>query len=159
MSRCPCGSLANYTQCCGKYIDNQEAPQTPEHLMRSRYSAYSQANIDYIAKTMKGKPLIHFNAQEAKEWAQSITWLHLKVLQSYMETPEKGFVEFAATFIDRNTLKVIHELSEFHKEHDVWFYVDGINKEVPSKKTSHKIARNSPCPCGNGKKFKNCHEK
>jgi SEC-C motif-containing protein len=127
--------------------------------MRSRYSAYSLAKIDYILKTMKGKPLANFNAAEAKDWAQSITWLNLKVIQSYLENPEQGFVEFSATFIDRNTLKIIHELSEFHKEQDTWFYVDGINKELPNKKHSHKIARNSPCPCGNGKKFKNCHEK
>lgn len=159
MSLCPCGSQSTYNQCCGVYIDTNEYPQTPEQLMRSRYSAYSLANIDYISKTMKGKPLANFNTAEAKDWAQSITWLSLKVIQSYLEYPEKGFVEFYATFIDRNTLKVIHELSEFHKEHDTWFYVDGVNKELPNKKHSHKIARNSPCPCGNGKKFKNCHEK
>lgn len=159
MSLCPCGSQTTYDQCCGIYIDTKVYPQTPEQLMRSRYTAYSLANIDYIIKTMKGIPLTNFNANEAKEWAQSITWLRLQVLQAYLETPEKGFVEFSAAFIDRNTLKVIHELSEFHKENDVWFYVHGINKELPDKKNKHKIARNSPCPCGNGKKFKNCHEK
>ncbi len=159
MHQCPCGSQTTYNQCCGLYIDTRQSPQTPEQLMRSRYSAYSQANIDYIINTMKGKPLIHFKSEEAKDWAKSITWLHLKIVQSYQESPEKGFVEFIATFIERNSLKTMHELSEFHKEDNLWFYIDGINKELTNKKHHHKIARNSLCPCGNGKKFKNCHEK
>lgn len=159
MSFCPCGSQRTYEQCCGVYIDTEQYPQTPEQLMRSRYSAYSLAKIDYITKTMKGAPLVNFNPQEAKVWAQSITWIGLTVMQSFMETPEKGFVEFSATFLDRNRLKVIHELSEFNKENDLWFYVNGTNRELSDKNNNKKIARNSPCPCGSGKKFKNCHEK
>ena len=56
-------------------------------------------------------------------------------------------------------LKVIHELSEFHREDNLWFYADGVNKESSAKSNRQKITRNSPCPCGSGKKFKNCHDK
>ena len=158
MSLCPCGSQTTYTECCGIYIDNHQYPQHPEQLMRSRYTAYSLAKIDYITKTMKGKPLINFNPVEAKAWAQSITWIGLKVFQSYLETPEKGFVEFSAVFLERNKLKTIHELSEFHQENRIWFYVDGITRPLQENNINQKIPRNSPCPCGSGKKFKNCHE-
>lgn len=34
-----------------------------------------------------------------------------------------------------------------------------INKEPPIKKTTPKVGRNDPCPCGSGKKFKHCHGK
>jgi preprotein translocase subunit SecA len=29
--------------------------------------------------------------------------------------------------------------------------------ERPAQRTSPKIGRNDPCPCGSGKKFKQCH--
>lgn len=157
MSFCPCGSQKNFEQCCDLYINKGYVPEMPEQLMRSRYTAYSLAKVDYIQKTMLGKPLIYFNAQEAQEWAQNVTWVGLKVIQAYNETSEKGFVEFAASFLEHNQLKAIHELSEFHKKDNSWFYIDGNPIKSLDKNNRQKIARNSPCPCGNGKKFKNCH--
>ncbi|HAT1979852.1 TPA: YchJ family protein [Legionella pneumophila] len=159
MTLCPCGSQNKYEQCCGIYLESKKAPETPEQLMRSRYTAYSLAKTDYIKQTMKGKPLIAFNESEAKQWAQNVSWLGLKIIQSYMERPDNGFVEFIATFLDGNQLKNIHELSEFQKDNSVWFYVDGEAKQLPNKQDKQKIGRNSPCPCGSGKKFKNCHDK
>lgn len=159
MILCPCGSQNKYQLCCGVFIENNQPPQTPEQLMRSRYTAYTLAKIDYIKQTMKGKPLITFNESEAKEWAQGVSWMGLNVIQTYMENPGKGFVEFIASFLDKNQLKTIHELSEFQKEDSTWFYVDGMEKQLPNKQNKQKIGRNSLCPCGSGKKFKNCHEK
>jgi SEC-C motif domain protein len=159
MSLCPCGSQENYEQCCGRFINCDQLPRTPEQLMRSRYSAYSLAKIDYITMTMRGPPLLNFNAQEAKEWSQSLTWIGLTIIQSYMESADHGFVEFSASYLERNRIKIIHELSEFQKENNTWFYVDGTHKQSPGKNYSQPVARNSLCPCGSGKKFKNCHEK
>lgn len=159
MSHCPCGTQKTYEQCCGLLLEHKQTAQTPEQLMRSRYTAYSLAKIDYIKNTMAGKPLISFNESEARTWAKNVIWIGLEVIQSYVETPQKGFVEFIATFIDHNRLQTIHELSEFHKENDNWFYVDGINRQLSEKINKQKIGRNSPCPCGSNKKFKNCHEK
>jgi len=104
---------------------------------------------------MRGSPLIAFNEQDAHHWAKNTAWLKLELAQSYMETPTKGFVEFYAYFMENKNVQSIHELSEFHKIDNEWFYVAGEHRE--SKKP--KIARNSPCPCDSGKKFKNCHEK
>ncbi len=160
MSHCPCGSQKSFEQCCELFIEKKEAPKTPEQLMRSRYTAYSLAKIDYIKNTMKGKPLINFNESEVKQWASNVTWTGLKIIQSYMETAEKGFVEFKALFRENSQLKNIHEISEFHLEENQWFYVDGNQPKLPVKKNiKPKISRNSPCPCGSGKKFKNCHDK
>lgn len=155
MSLCPCGSQTSYFECCGLYIEKHQQPETPEQLMRSRYSAYSVAKIDYITKTMKGTPLIHFNAESALKWSTHATWLGLEVIKTSKESPDKGFVEFIASFIEKSHLKKIHEISEFHRIDKVWFYVDGINKAIPKE----KIAKNGLCPCNSGKKFKNCHEK
>jgi preprotein translocase subunit SecA len=33
------------------------------------------------------------------------------------------------------------------------------DKDQPFKRPDKKIGRNDPCPCGSGKKFKQCHGK
>jgi SEC-C motif-containing protein len=158
MSLCPCGSQKNYIACCKPYINEKKVPQTPEQLMRSRYTAYSQGQINYIKKTMMGKPLMDFNEVEAQNWAENSQWLGLDVLEFTQENLNLGYVEFIATLIERNQLKTIHERSEFHQHNGRWFYVDGINKQNRIKNQA-KLSRNGRCPCGSGKKFKNCHER
>ncbi len=158
MTLCPCGSKKTYENCCGLYIEKAQVPETPEQLMRSRYTAYSLAKIDYIKQTMKGKALIGFDELNAKRWAQNVTWLGLEVIQTPSVSGNIGFVEFAARFLENNRIKTIHERSEFHKEDGYWFYISGSIPQSSSpliKKT--EVARNNPCPCGSGKKFKNCH--
>ena len=34
-----------------------------------------------------------------------------------------------------------------------------VNKEQPFTREGHKVGRNDPCPCGSGKKYKQCHGK
>ncbi|MFT4060628.1 MAG: YchJ family protein [Legionella sp.] len=157
MSLCPCGSTNPYIQCCACFIEKKQLPQTPEQLMRSRYTAYSMAKIDYIKDTMAGKALFGFNPIEAQKWAQSVIWLGLKVIHAEPTTSDVGFVEFIARFKESGQVKTIHERSEFHKQEGRWFYVDGELKKTPLKTRKPHVARNSPCPCGSGKKFKNCH--
>ena len=36
---------------------------------------------------------------------------------------------------------------------------DGDNKQAPMTREGPKVGRNDPCPCGSGKKFKQCHGK
>lgn len=159
MSLCPCGSQKTYGSCCGLFIETEQKPQTPEQLMRSRYAAYSQGKTDYIKNTMKGTALIGFDELEAQKWANQVTWLGLEVLQAEPTTTDIGFVEFIVRLMEHGKQKIIHELSEFHKEQGIWFYVSGINKQASTKKNTTTIARNGACPCGSGKKFKNCHAK
>ena len=47
-SNCPCGSGASYKDCCQPYHTKAQQPHDPVSLIRSRYSAYSLENIDYI---------------------------------------------------------------------------------------------------------------
>lgn len=156
MSNCACGTQLPYIKCCGIYHSNQQLAPTPELLMRSRYTAYTMANIDYIIKTMRGKPLVDFHPDESRRWASNVTWLGLEILDTQQESVDKGFVEFIARFMEGNKIKSIHEISEFHREHHQWFYVDGIQPNTSISKTI-TISRNSPCPCKSQMKFKNCH--
>lgn len=155
MTICPCGTGISYEKCCGRYIEGKQLPQTPETLMRSRYTAYTLANVGYIKNTMMDKALIGFNESEAATWAKQVKWMGLKVIRTYLEHETKGYVEFIASYIDGSKQAKIHEISEFRCYEEKWFYVDGAYPETNSRFS--KIGRNDLCPCGSQKKFKNCH--
>ena len=125
MFKCPCCSKLNYEACCGLYHDECLVPKTVEALMRSRYSAYTMANMDYIKKTMQGKPLEQFNELDTKTWSQNVKWLKLKIINVHNASSEQGHVEFIARFIENGQHCSIHEISEFQLINSRWLYVDG----------------------------------
>lgn len=141
---CPCGSQLAFSNCCEPYLSEKILPQTPESLMRSRYSAYTLVKIDYIAKTMTEKAAKNFNAGSAKKWAESVNWNGLTVLDK-----ADCFVTFFArfTYKENNIKNFIYEKSEFKLIDGKWFYIDGVIL---------KPNRNDLCPCGSDKKFKRC---
>jgi SEC-C motif domain protein len=155
MTKCPCDSQKKYSSCCEPFITGKQKPETPEALMRSRYTAYTMANIDYIKKTMCDNALIGFQEINAKRWAKRVHWIKLDVFDSIIENPNTGFVEFEASFVDGSYLKSIHERSQFIHKEDHWYYVNG--EHLPTSHAEQIINRNTSCPCGSQRKFKNCH--
>lgn len=155
MTNCPCNSQKSEASCCQPFITGQQLPPTPEALMRSRYTAFTQANMEYIKQTMKDKALEGFVAQESARWAKRVNWIKLCVYNASIETPTLGYVEFEATFVEGNKLKSIHEKSEFRQDHGRWYYVQG--SHLPSTHNEQLVSRNSNCPCGSLSKYKNCH--
>lgn len=125
MAKCPCASGKQYINCCERFITGKELPGTPEELMRSRYTAYTQANIDYIQKTMRAPANKNYDPIASKKWAKNVTWVGLKVLKSSMQA-DHGYVEFMAEYIEGQQKHIIHELSEFLLENCQWFYIDGV---------------------------------
>ena len=152
---CPCNSQKSYVRCCEPYLTGKQFPDTPEALMRSRYTAYTMANIDYIKATMRGKALIGFQTMDATRWAKRVHWIKLQVFHSHIEHEHTGYVEFEAHFVDDSRLQSIHENSEFIREEGRWYYVDG-TPLAPSQ-AEETISRNAHCPCGSQRKFKHCH--
>lgn len=124
MALCPCCSKRPYSNCCARFIDAGQVPTAAEELMRSRYTAYSKANIDYIVRTMKGKAAENFVAEKAREWATQVNWLKLIVVSTKTEE-KKAFVEFRAYFSLQSRMQILHEHSEFHFENGQWYYVSG----------------------------------
>ena len=126
MKQCPCRSKKSFRECCSVYINGQALPATPEALMRSRYTAYSLANINYIMETMKGRAIENYDKEEAQTWAKRVRWLGLDVLNTKTDAL-KGWVEFIAHYSDQGIKQKIEEVSEFHFEDGRWFYVDGVH--------------------------------
>ena len=147
IDNCPCGSKKLFSACCEPYLNGDKNAGIPEYLMRSRYTAYSLARMDYIVRTMQKKASENFDATAAKEWATSVVWLGLTVIDSSAPSENSGTVTFFARLSDHGVNKFIYEKSNFEKINSIWFYVDG---DTP------KINRNDSCPCGSGKKFKRC---
>lgn len=124
---CPCGLSKKYLECCGKFIEKKELPKTAEELMRSRYSAYTKAKIDYIKDTMIGPALKQFNYENALLWATESMWLKLEVVNHIVDKKDKNlaFVEFKAFYLANNIPQVLHEKSKFKKVHNKWLYHSG----------------------------------
>ena len=155
MPTCPCGSEKLFSGCCERFITGQAFPTTPEELMRSRYTAYTVANVDYIQQTMKSPAADNFDSIAAREWAARVQWLKLEVLNASADG-DKGIVEFIAHFSDANKKHILHEISVFHRENNRWFYVDGNAPRILTPFATTRVGRNDACLCGSGKKYKKC---
>jgi SEC-C motif-containing protein len=117
---CPCCSGLVYENCCFPLISQQKKAETPEQLMRSRYSAYAKVEIDYLINTTHVSTRKHFSRKEIENWATTHKWIKLVVLNSSEST-----VEFNAHFIEGlNSPQIHHERSNFVQEKGVWYYVD-----------------------------------
>jgi SEC-C motif-containing protein len=128
---CPCGSKLGYSECCGRYIDGEQVPATAEALMRSRYVAYSQANIGYIEATMCGKAAENFDAAEAAQWAKKAKWQRLKVLKVFGHPTDEDccYVTFTAHYIWEGRAQKLSETSEFKRVDGRWFYTRSVDEE------------------------------
>ncbi len=152
---CPCGTGKLYFDCCGPFITHQKIPATPEELMRSRYTAYTQVNLDYIAQTMKSPAADHFDVEAVREWAKKVSWTGLDVIRARQDL-NQGIVEFRAFYSIDGKKNIIQELSEFHFENGKWYYLQGTQPDAKTRARAEKIGRNDRCPCGSNKKYKKC---
>jgi SEC-C motif domain protein len=160
MDNCSCGSLRLYADCCEPYLKKRSAPKTPEALMRSRYTAFTHSDIQYIADTMRGKAKRGFSFEETYAWASSVQWESLSVLQasSLDAAGDSATVEFEAFYHLNGIKKCMHEVSVFHLIDGVWYYCDSKKNSVQDcpKSSDKELGRNDPCSCGSGKKYKKC---
>jgi SEC-C motif-containing protein len=148
--QCPCGSNLSFDACCGPFLRGEAHAPTAEALMRSRYTAYTFKNIDYIANTFAPESRLKFNRQAATQWAEQANWLSLRVVSTEkgQAADQEGVVEFIAKYRQLWQTIAHHERSRFRKSgQGLWLFVEG---ETP------KLGRNEPCPCGSGKKYKQC---
>ncbi|MBC7742310.1 MAG: YchJ family protein [Bdellovibrionaceae bacterium] len=171
--KCPCQSTQEFSSCCEPYLKGSAKPDTAEKLMRSRYSAYAKADIEYIRKTLAPESRTDFDIKSTREWAQQAQWKGLQILSTELGGPndKKGTVEFTATYEYKGEGLDHHEVAQFRKnENDEWLFVEGDSHTHPAGQTHDhhhakpvtvqregpKIGRNDPCTCGSGKKYKKC---
>lgn len=121
---CPCGN-GSYASCCQPYHTGKVYPETAEQLMRSRYSAYSLREVDYIYQTTHSTAR-HSELKEAiTRWAESATFLQLTIknTKAGKKKDKAGIVEFIATYSEAAVMKQRHEVSLFEKVKKRWYYL------------------------------------
>ena len=146
--QCPCGQ-GGYAQCCQPLHAGKEKAQSAEQLMRSRYSAFAQHEIDYIVKTTAVGQQAALDVPAIADWSSSNQWLQLDVVQANEKLDKShAQVEFKAHYHDGKQAHVHHEVSHFVKQNGAWYFLDPtVDQHVTLKQ---------PCICGSGKKFKQC---
>lgn len=125
--RCPCSSDLSLGHCCGAIISGKKPASTAEQLMRSRYTAFCMADIDYLIATMRNKATENFDPISTKKWAERVKWIDLKIIETRQGQTDDtiGWVEFKARYKESGKMHCIHELSEFHKIEGNWYYTSG----------------------------------
>ncbi len=156
---CPCGSGSPLIACCKPVIDGTAMAPTAEALMRSRYTAYTLQDINYLASTLDPNELRDFDKDATAKWARDSTWMGLEIVKisAGVSGDKDGTVEFKACFKQDGVKQEHHEVSQFRKIDGTWLYCGG--KEVGPvqfRRDAPKTGRNEPCPCGSGKKYKKC---
>jgi SEC-C motif domain protein len=168
-NQCPCRVLSqsplSFAECCEPLINGHTKASTAEQLMRSRYSAYTLGNIDYLIQSWWPDQQQDLDRAAIAEWANNSDWRGLTVHRTERGAPnhDNGRVEFTAYWLDKLTggqaqLQSHRENSLFKKLNGRWYFVqeDALAEEENTHQPNKAIGRNEPCPCGSGKKFKRC---
>lgn len=127
---CPCGSKQNYTDCCGAIINGKQEAATCLELMKSRYSAYTKADINYLMLSHHSKTRPPAKERKGiKQWSESVRWMQLIIVNIWDGTAndDEGYVEFKALYFEDGQIGQIHEKSLFQRENGWWVYVSGIH--------------------------------
>ncbi|WP_068084119.1 YchJ family protein [Polycladidibacter stylochi] len=135
-SPCPCGTKRPYSHCCAPLHASEKQAETAEQLMRARYCAYTQHNIDFIIETTWPAQRKKLDHTELLVWAQSTNWLSLEVIECTGGTAEatQGTVLFNAKYLQNGRLETHRELSLFKRKSGQWYFV----KPLPEKPTPKK---------------------
>lgn len=166
--KCYCGQPKKYQDCCEPLHRRERPADTPEQLMRSRFSAYFLRLVPYIADTYFQPILSSTARQEIHAFAHSARFLALEVITSGLSPsipsvsfpvlPDSarelatGYVHFKVWFLQADKMHLLEEHSRFVCHQNEWRYLDGVLLPHPVV----KLGRNDLCPCGSEKKYKAC---
>jgi SEC-C motif domain protein len=120
MSPCPCGSGLDLADCCGRW-QAERWPDSPEALMRSRYSAYLRGDRAWLLSTWHPRTRPPSLALEP-----ATRWLGLKIVSAPGPEGETATVHFIARWrLGGAPAQRQEEISRFVFEQGRWWYLDG----------------------------------
>lgn len=160
---CPCTSGKTFDLCCGPFLQGSASPETAVELMRSRYTAFTRHDIEYVIQSHHPETRKSIDRQTTLRWMTESEWLGLSVDGSSGGLPgdEEGTVDFIARYKLMGREVPHKEHSIFKRHQGRWYFWDskvgGRGETV--RRDAPKVGRNDPCHCGSGRKFKHCHGK
>lgn len=127
---CPCGNNNTVDQCCMPIINNNKQAATAEELMRSRYTAYTLGEVDYLLRSHHKSTRPNKDRKEILRWSKSVKWLGLTIKSKTdgLSAHTSGTVEFQALYIESGRIQEINEHSLFIKEDNIWYYKSGTHQ-------------------------------
>jgi len=124
---CPCDNTSEFKTCCGKIHNDISFAKTALDLMRSRYSGFVLANINFLISSHAVETRNEFNPTETERWTKSVQWKNLEIISTINGQPDDhdGKVEFKAYYFEKGKLKFIHGKSRFIRDlNNHWMYLD-----------------------------------
>ena len=116
--------------------------------MRSRYTAFAIGDYAYLRDSWHPD----FCPDDLGEGGAP-RWIGLEIVDSE-QRGDRASVEFEARFLAAGKVNPVRERSEFLHRDGRWLYTTG--QQLSPSRAPWKPARNEPCPCGSGIKFKRC---
>ena len=123
--------------------------------MRARFTAHVAHDFKFLHHSYRGtadKPYVPEAGEPTVKWTKLVVHSH-----ELTDNPDKAFVDFSAYGVENGTEKVLQEKAEFLRLNGQWLYTrEARLGPAPYRSTAPKVGRNDPCPCGSGKKYKQC---
>lgn len=127
-SACPCGGIvkgASYAACCQPYVEGREQAPSAEHLMRSRYTAYTMGETAYVLRTWHPDTRPTDLMLDPPDTPHATRWLGLTVHSHTQLSDTQAQVMFTARYREGGRAHRLKEHSRFVLEDGRWFYVAG----------------------------------
>ena len=125
---CPCGDGRHYDECCGPIIGGRRQADTAEQLMRSRYTAYTKDEVDYLLHSW------HPTTRPGSLGpTPQIVWQSLQILDVFGggSRDSSGRVHFIAAYDNNGVRSALNEASDFERYEGRWVYVNGTQYPDP----------------------------
>lgn len=151
---CSCGSGLDYAACCEPVITRKTPAASAEKLMRARFTAHVADAGEFLHTSYLPTSRLPY----VEEKAAPLAWSRL-VIHSHEPDVRPGVshVDFTAYFnADNGAEGALHEKSEFELIDGDWIFTRTLRQGPAPIKAAVKAGRNDPCPCGSGKKYKQC---
>jgi SEC-C motif-containing protein len=153
---CPCGGGASFEKCCRPLLAKTRTATDAAELMRSRFTAHVARNYEHLHRThLESSKTPYEPGGEAAPTAWTRLVIHAHETGA---KPDLEFVDFTAYFTENGAERAFHEKAEFRRVEGVWYYTHAV-REGPAPiraAAGSKVGRNDPCPCGSGRKHKQC---
>ncbi|SNT21398.1 YchJ family protein [Rhodococcoides kyotonense] len=124
MSRaCPCLRGEPFDECCGPYLRGETTPPTAERLMRSRFTAFSVGDAEYLIRTWHPTTAPGDLTLDPMQ-----RWYRLDIVDARSGglLDDVGTVQFSAYYKHPEGNGVLRERSRFTRVDGAWVYLDGV---------------------------------
>ena len=152
---CPCGSGLDFALCCEPVITGKRPAANAEQLMRARFTAHVAEHNSFLHHShyeTSLQPFVEDTDTKGLAWTRLVIHSHEPEVK-----PDLSFVDFTAYYTEGGAEGTLQERSEFQRIKGNWYYTKTVRHgPAPVKSAGPKVGRNDPCPCGSGKKFKQC---